>query len=421
LLALGLLGLAVVWLRDATPASTLSPGSLLLALGLAGAVVLAYRYPVHLRLHTKVVLASVVYYLIAVLVPPPLAVLAAGLAALAGELSQRAQSGAYLSDMVAEIGRRMLMVLIGTLVAHAGMAEPAPWLLWTIALVLAALDILTLPLVLAPIFGDRPLRVLISTARATWLVETVQYLVAVLGAVAASRYLWTLPLLIVPGALVYTAFKSMKEMHENTRLLLESMADAVDLRDPYTGGHSRRVADYSAAILRELQLTGPEVTLIVSAARVHDIGKIGVPDAVLFKPGRLMPEERALMELHPVHGANLLKRYADFARGVDIVLHHHESWDGTGYPHGLRKLDIPYGARVIAVADSFDAMTSDRPYRRGMSHEQAATILRDGRGTQWDPAIIDALLRTVATMAERDPAAQTGPLQEAPSPVAAAV
>jgi HD-GYP domain-containing protein (c-di-GMP phosphodiesterase class II) len=209
-------------------------------------------------------------------------------------------------------------------------------------------------------------------------------------------------------------------MHEGTRQLLESMADTVDLRDPYTGGHSRRVTELSAGILRELRVQGPEAALILAAARVHDIGKIGIDDAVLKKPGPLTPEERAIMELHPEHGANLLRRYPDFERGVQIVLHHHESWDGTGYPHRLQREEIPFGSRVIAVTDSFDAMTSDRPYRRGMPAPRAAQILREGRGTQWDATLVDAFLRSIADQLERPtrPMLQIVPDAESSSDVA---
>jgi putative nucleotidyltransferase with HDIG domain len=199
-------------------------------------------------------------------------------------------------------------------------------------------------------------------------------------------------------------------MHDSTRQLLENMADAVDLRDPYTGSHSRRVTACSAAILQELGLHGPEVDLIVTAARVHDIGKIGTPDAVLNKSGQLTPEERAVMEEHPVKGAQLLKRHRDFARGVALVRHHHESWDGTGYPDRLKGAEIPFGARVIAVADSYDAMTSDRPYRKGLPIPRAAGILREGRGRQWDAAVVDAFLRTIANQLEQAPqCAAAGP------------
>jgi len=369
--------------------------ALCLALGLASAVVVAYQYPIHVRHQTKVSLATVVYYLLAVLVPPPLATAATGLGALAGELSRRGSSGAYASDIATEAGRRVLMVLPAALLAQAGGgAAGRPLAVIGAALLLAALDALTLPLVLAPMSGERPRHALVSVARETLPVEGVQYAIGLLGALAALHYPWAVVVLVVPAALVYAACKVLREMHDGTRQLLENMADAVDLRDPYTGGHSRRVTAYSAAILRELGLHGPEVDLIVTAARVHDIGKIGTPDAVLHKPGKLDPDERAIMEKHPVQGAEVLKRYRDFARGVALVRHHHESWDGTGYPDRLAGMEIPFGARVIAVADSFDAMTSDRPYRRGMPIEKAAAILRAGRGVQWDGALVDAFLRT---------------------------
>ena len=114
------------------------------------------------------------------------------------------------------------------------------------------------------------------------------------------------------------------------------------------------------------------------------------------------------MKTHPQRGAELLARYPDFARGVEIVRHHHERWDGKGYPAGLAGFEIPFGARVIAVADSFDAMTSDRPYRRGMPPETAAQILRDGRGQQWDAQLVDAFLESIAD--ELAPAAASPPV-----------
>jgi putative two-component system response regulator len=144
-----------------------------------------------------------------------------------------------------------------------------------------------------------------------------------------------------------------------------------------------------------MDLRGPEVDLVLAAARVHDIGKIAIPDRILNKPDRLTDEERAEMESHPQRGADFLARYPDFRRGVGIVLHHHERIDGKGYPHGLSGDAIPFGARVIAVADTFDAVTSDRPYRHGMSAEQAAQILLDGRGTQWDSHIVDVFTSQV--------------------------
>ncbi len=399
----GVLSIGAAWARSGALGISLSTWAL--AVTLAGAVVAAYYYPIHVRHQTKVVLVTVAYYLLAVLVPPPLAAAAAGLGALSGEVSRRRISGAYPSDIAGEVGRRILIVLIGAAVAHLGMgAVPSPPALLGAAVALFVLDALSVSLVLAPVSGELPRQALVATVQETAAAEGMQYVVAVIGAVAATRYLWTLALLAVPCALVYVAFKSMKEMHDGTRQMLENMADTVDLRDPYTGGHSRRVAEYCAAILREMGLHGPEVDLIVTAARVHDIGKIGVPDAVLNKPGPLTPEERAVMEQHPTKGADLLKRHGTFARGVAIVRHHHESWDGSGYPDRRAGTEIPFGARVIAVADSYDAMTSDRPYRAGMPAAKAAAILREGRGRQWDATVVDALLRTVLVDVEQSAA-----------------
>jgi HD-GYP domain-containing protein (c-di-GMP phosphodiesterase class II) len=248
------------------------------------------------------------------------------------------------------------------------------------------------------------------------LVDGAQYLLGMLGALAASVQIWALGLLVLPTILVYVALKNVKELQSNTRTILESMADTVDLRDPYTGGHSQRVAKGTAAILNSMGLNGPEVDLIVSAARVHDIGKIGIPDYILNKPGKLEPDEEAIMQTHPDRGADLLNRYPDFVRGVEIIRHHHEAWDGTGYPQKLKGTDIPFGARVIAVADSFDAMTSDRPYRKAMPVSKAASILHQGRGKQWDAAIVDAFLRTIADQLEPDALPQSQP---APSPMQA--
>ena len=240
--------------------------------------------------------------------------------------------------------------------------------------------------------GTPPRRVIAILLREVSLPEGAQYVLGILAALAAAQQTWSLVLWILPICIVYRSFKHAKEMHDGTSKLLESMADAVDLRDPYTGGHSRRVTEYSLRILHEMSVIGPEVDLIRSAARVHDIGKIGIPDQILNKPGRLTPEEKGIMDSHPARGAELLARYTDFARGMNIVRHHHERWDGQGYPDGLKGLDIPFGARVIAVADSFDAMTSDRPYRTGIPIDKAAQILREGRGHQWESIVIDAFL-----------------------------
>jgi len=224
------------------------------------------------------------------------------------------------------------------------------------------------------------------------MVEGIQYLIGIIGAFAALQDMWILPLVGIPAAITYLAFKRNKELQQNTKQLLEEFADSVDLRDVYTGGHSRRVAESVRKILNHLQISGPEADLIVVAARLHDIGKVAVPDELLTKPGKLSPEDWEIMKSHSKKGADLLANYSDFARGATLILHHHEAWNGNGYPDHLKGYDIPFGSRIIAVVDSYDAMTSDRPYRRAMSTGQAMSILREGSRQQWDPDIVDTFI-----------------------------
>jgi HD-GYP domain-containing protein (c-di-GMP phosphodiesterase class II) len=358
-----LLALTAAWVRLPLTLAPASVGATLLIAGvLIAGVILAYQFPIHVHYRLKIAPSSVPIYLLAVLLPPALAVTAAALALLAAELSVRAQRGTYISDIVTQTGRMMIAVLLTSLLPLAFPVDA--WGLLTLmpaALVLWALESLTVPLQLAPITGEAPRQILQEYWRQAGTVEGAQYLIGILGAVAMVQQPLSLVFLVLPTMLVQQAFKSVRELSDGTRQMLESLADTVDLRDMYTGGHSRRVTELCAGILRELPMEGPDADLILTAARLHDIGKIGVPDAVLHKAGPLTTEERAVMETHPARGAELLQRHANFTRGVAVVRHHHERWDGQGYPDRLRGTEIPLGARVVAVAESFDAMTSDRP------------------------------------------------------------
>ena len=170
---------------------------------------------------------------------------------------------------------------------------------------------------------------------------------------------------------------------------IESLASALDARDPYTAGHSRRVSQYSTAIARAMGLAPTQIEEIRVGALLHDIGKIGITDAVLQKPGRLTPEEDALIRQHPSIGRRILEGVNGFQPYLNVVELHHENWDGSGYPRGLSKDDTPLTARVVKIADAWDAMTSDRPYRQGMSRNQALATLKKASGSQMDPAIIE--------------------------------
>lgn len=173
---------------------------------------------------------------------------------------------------------------------------------------------------------------------------------------------------------------------------LDALAAALDLRDRETEGHSRRVVEYTARLARQLGLPEPEVMEICRGALIHDIGKIGVPDAILNKPSALAPDERRVIEKHPQEGYEMLMDIPYLKEEVRIVLAHQEAWDGTGYPFGLRGEAIPLGARLFAVADTFDALTSTRPYRQGRPMDEACRIIAEEANCQFDPAVVAAFL-----------------------------
>ncbi len=172
--------------------------------------------------------------------------------------------------------------------------------------------------------------------------------------------------------------------------ITHTLVGSIEARDAYTSGHSDRVAMMGRCLATKLGLSREQCQDIFLCGLLHDIGKIGIPDHVLQKPGRLTEEEFATIKTHPEIGARLLRGLRPLEKLLPGVLHHHESVDGSGYPHGLKGEEIPLMARILAVADAFDAMTSDRPYRNGMPLAKAESILREGRGTQWDANVIDA-------------------------------
>lgn len=168
---------------------------------------------------------------------------------------------------------------------------------------------------------------------------------------------------------------------------------AMETKDPYIKGHAERVTQYAVEIAKRLGLSGKEIRTIYYAGLVHDIGKIGTPDSILNKPGKLSEQERLIIELHPVKGAELLENIKFFDEGILGVRYHHERFDGKGYPEGLKKGGIPVIARILACADAFDAMTSDRPYRfRKLTIDEAAQEIKKCSGSQFDPKIAKIFL-----------------------------
>lgn len=188
-----------------------------------------------------------------------------------------------------------------------------------------------------------------------------------------------------------------------------SLANALDARDQYTAGHSSRVSQLSCATASTLQLSPEDVERIRIGALLHDVGKIGVADSVLQKPGRLTDEEFALVKQHPVIGRRILEGVQGFAPYLAAVELHHENWNGTGYPKGQRGEETPIDARIIHVSDAYDAMTTDRSYRRGMTHERAISILIENAGIQFDPHIIDVFVNIPREVLTRHSATQDSP------------
>jgi HD-GYP domain-containing protein (c-di-GMP phosphodiesterase class II) len=187
--------------------------------------------------------------------------------------------------------------------------------------------------------------------------------------------------------------ESQGRLQRATVEVIEALTGALDARDHYTAGHSRRVSEYACAIGRTMGLGCDELNEIRIGALLHDVGKIGVRDNVLLNPGKLTPEENALIQEHPSIGRRILEGVQGLRPYLAVVELHHENWDGTGYPHGLRGEETPITARIVKLADAYDAMTSDRPYRQGMSHEAAWAVFEQISGSQLDPFIVEAFRR----------------------------
>lgn len=188
-------------------------------------------------------------------------------------------------------------------------------------------------------------------------------------------------------------FEDLRDLHHET---LEAFAQAVDTKDAYTHGHSRRVSRLSIEVAKMLRLSDEEIAIVGRASLLHDIGKIGISNTVLFKPGRLTDEEFEVMKAHVIFGENILKPIRRMATEAGIVRHHHERWDGRGYPDGLKGEQIPIASAIIGVCDAFDTMTSDRPYRKSLGKAVALAELHSCTGSQFNPLVVGAFMMVMS-------------------------
>lgn len=223
----------------------------------------------------------------------------------------------------------------------------------------------------------------------------LEFALYALGALAAFTIRlspFAVVLFAIPVAIIAWAINEAVRLSRQTRSAIFQLADMVDARDPYTRGHSIRVAATAERLARRLKLQSSQVDLVHTVARVHDIGKAATDDHVLLKPAALDAGEMAEMHEHADHGATVLAALPDFYEGAELVRAHHERVDGTGYPRGLRGSEIPLEVGVVAVADAYDAMSNDRPYRRALTWAQSRAELIAGRGRQWDARIVDVFV-----------------------------
>jgi putative nucleotidyltransferase with HDIG domain len=293
----------------------------------------------------------------------------------------------------------------------------APWAIAIAAIAKYVVNTTLVDLVVALQLRRNPLAGWWTLHRRLLPYEAALLVLGALAAIAAQAQPWTLVLFGVPMAIVLLTLRDSARVREQTKSAILELADLIDLRDPYTHGHSQRVALLAERLARRLRLEYSQVELVRDAARVHDIGKLGTNDLVLLKPGPLTEDEQREMRRHAEIGHRLLRRLPEFWEGAELVLSHHERHDGAGYPRGLKGDELPLEVSVISVADTYDAMTTDRPYRKGLAWDAVRAELIRQRGKQWRERAVDSFIEMIdeerrKARAERS-AASPGPVHPA--------
>jgi len=261
-------------------------------------------------------------------------------------------------------------------------------------LVYAFINITLLTGVMSIASGNRPVSIWVTNMK--W--STPHYLalgpLGILLAISYTNFGYQgVVLLLIPLLIARHSFKLYMEMRKVYLETVQALASAIEAKDPYTRGHSERVAQYAVKISREMGLPEDRVEIIQYAALLHDIGKIGISDRILNKPGSLSDIEFESIKSHPAIGSQIIKGVRFLEKASELVKHHHEKRNGTGYPDGLKEDQIPLGAEILSVADIFDALTSDRPYRKAWSIEKAVDQLKKEAEIQLNPKVVNALIR----------------------------
>ena len=405
--------LLLLWLRLWGGPTPHDPTSILLLVLLGGLTVASAQFPLHLASGFNVNLVTAVMFAALLLFGPPIAMLlvggsyALGLALLG--LRQYLATGRFRRtwrNILFNTSQIVVSLAAGGLVYFSILPHqlPAPQQrfenLWAVPVTVSVMFVVNTWLV-ALIAGlqhrESPVEIWLSTRKRELLHEAGLYLLGLVTARTAQSDPWIPLVMVLPAAIIYLSTKRYVQLIEQTIGAVEALADVVDRRDPYTFEHSKRVAEYAQRIARAMKLRAENVEQIRLAARVHDLGKIGVPNHVLHKDGPLTDEEWDVMRDHPEMGYEILAQFPEYKQGRELVRSHHERYDGLGYPMGLTGSRLHLGAQIIAVSDTLDAMTSDRPYRDGLAATFALDTLRSGKGTQFHPDVVETLERLMGT------------------------
>jgi HD-GYP domain-containing protein (c-di-GMP phosphodiesterase class II) len=392
-------------------------GWLLAGLAFTAMGAVASRSQVYFGVSSTVAMGTIPQVAALLVLPTPVALLAITASKILSETSMRIQKGRRpLMAMVVNIGGAVFANLAAILAFQALHGQEYLWAnSWTPVLAFPALialaiayhlvDVLLVVVAISLSSSDSPLAVFGSTFRSVLIPSLSLVLVGVIFALLWHASWVLFPLVLVPVWYSSRSFANLARQRQETMEAVFKMAESIDYRDTLTYEHSERLVDLTRRLARSLGLIQERTEEVVLAARVHDLGKIGISNDILHKQGMLTEEERRVIEEHPVIGAQILSSYSGFRESLAFVRHHHERWDGTGYPDGLRGEDIPLGARIITVVDSFDAMTSDRPYRNGMSVENAVERLKDGMGSQFDPTVTAKFIQMLIEAGQYTPPA----------------
>jgi putative nucleotidyltransferase with HDIG domain len=350
----------------------------------------------------RVALSSAVYIASLLLYGPAFTVLIAGISVMGAELWKRkgARKVAFnAGQYVLTVGISGLFLLItGTNPHSFAPFVSSPQGMLVLPATLASYLLLNTSLVSAILAMVKGSSFLDQWRQDSW--EILPTYLGMLNVGTIAALLWTVSpvaivLLPLPLLALQVAFKATAQLKEETLRALIGIAEMVDSRDSYAYRHSIDVARFATQTATKLGLSLNEVDTINLSALLHDIGKIGTPDRVLHKPAALTEDERAVMQLHPSEGAKVLQYFSLFKPGVDLVLYHQEHFDGSGYPRGLAGEQIPLGARIIHVADAYQAMISDRVYRKGLDSNVAVGRLLADAGKQFDPDVVKAFIEVL--------------------------